>query len=139
MLDGSRSFAGKAAQEIKEEAGLEFREEDLKNMTELALSNVQADGILPAEELEKSMYPSPGACDEFMPLYLGQKRLTRKHMESLKGKATGLRNEGEQIKLKLVPLNKMWREAARDGKALAALSLYENLKREGKIPDMPED
>jgi ADP-sugar diphosphatase len=139
MLDANTSsFAGKAAQEIKEEADLEVKESELLDMTKLALSDVQADDAHAAETLEESMYPSPGACDEFMPLMLCQKRLSRTHMESLKGKATGLRDEGEQIKLKLVPLNRLWREAARDGKALAALSLYENLKRDGKLPAMPE-
>jgi ADP-sugar diphosphatase len=138
MLDGeTNSFAGKAAKEIKEEADLEVKPDELLDMTKLALSDVQTDRVLPAESLAESMYPSPGACDEFMPLMLCQKRLSRRHMESLEGKATGLENEGEQIKLKLVPLNRLWREAVRDGKALAALSLYENLKREGRIPDMP--
>jgi ADP-sugar diphosphatase len=137
MLDGeTNSFAGKAAKEIKEEADLEVKPDELLDMTKLALSDFPADGVLSAESLEESMYPSPGACDEFMPLMLCQKRLSRKHMESLKGKATGLKNEGEQIKLKLVPLNRLWREATRDGKALAALSLYENLKLVGKIPEM---
>jgi ADP-sugar diphosphatase len=137
MLDGDTKFAGKAAKEIKEEADLEVKEAELLDMTKLALSDVQADGVLSSESLAESMYPSPGACDEFIPLMLCQKRLSRTHMESLKGKATGLKNEGEQIKLKLVPLTRLWKEAARDGKALAALSLYENLKREGKIPEMP--
>jgi ADP-sugar diphosphatase len=138
MLDGDSNFTGKAAQEIKEEVGLDVKEKDLTNMTKLALSGVQTDDIFSSESLEKSMYPSPGACDEFIQLYLCQKRLSRKHMESLEGRATGLRNEGEQIKLNLVPLSRLWREAARDGKALAALSLYDNLKREGQIPEMSD-
>jgi hypothetical protein len=58
-------------------------------------------------------------------------------LQDLEGKTTGLEKEGEKIRLKLVPLNRLWKEAARDGKALAALSLYENLSREGKIPNMP--
>ena len=29
--------------------------------------------------------------------------------------------------------------AARDGKALAALALYEGLKREGRIPDVSDE
>ncbi|KAH9866731.1 hypothetical protein J1614_008424 [Plenodomus biglobosus] len=90
------------------------------------------------ESTENGIYPSPGACDEFIPLFLCQKRLTRKHMEWLKGKATGLRDEGENITLKLVPLNKAWRFVGRDAKALAVLSLYENLKREGRIDEMPQ-
>jgi hypothetical protein len=90
-----------------------------------------------AESLEHAMYPSVGACDEFMPIFLCQKRLTRRHMNWLKGKATGLRDEGENITLKLVPLDMAWREVARDAKALAALALYDNLKREGRVPGMP--
>lgn len=74
-----------------------------------------------------------------MKLYLYQKRLSRAHMEWLKDRATGLENEGERIRLKLVPLENFWREAARDGKALSALALYENLQRRGKIPDMPKE
>lgn len=60
-------------------------------------------------------------------------------MDWLKGKATGLRDEGENITLKLVPLGRVWREAGRDAKALAALALYENLKRDGHIPNMPDE
>ena len=85
------------------------------------------------------MYPSVGACDEFIPIFLCQKRLTRRHLNWLKGKATGLRDEGENITLKLVPLARAWREAGRDAKALAAIALYENLKREGHVPKMPQE
>jgi ADP-sugar diphosphatase len=85
------------------------------------------------------MYPSAGACDEFIPLLLCQKRLTRDHMNDLKGKATGLRNEGESITLKLVPLKDAWKEGARDAKALAALVLYTNLQAANKLPDMPTE
>jgi hypothetical protein len=91
------------------------------------------------ESLENAMYPSVGACDEFMPIFLCQKRLTRRHMNWLKGKATGLRDEGENITLKLVPFDMAWREGARDAKALAALALYDNLKREGRVPGMPRE
>jgi ADP-sugar diphosphatase len=131
MLDAS-SFRGTAANEIAEEASLTVKQSELINMSELALSNEQ-------ERVETAIYPSPGACDEFIPLFLCQKRLTRRHMEWLKGKATGLRDEGENITLKLVPLQNAWREVARDGKALAALALYDGLKREGKLLDMPEE
>jgi hypothetical protein len=60
-------------------------------------------------------------------------------MAWLQGRATGLRDEGERITLKLVPLGRVWREAGRDGKALAAVSLYEGLKREGMISDGPDE
>lgn len=155
MLDGD-SFTGTAASEIEEEAKLKVKESDLINMSELALQDVPVspwnavdntpaseDATLStqlgAESIQNSIYPSPGACDEFIPLFLCQKRLTRRHMDWLKGKATGLRDEGENITLKLVPLSRAWREAGRDAKALAALALYDNLNREGEVPLMPEE
>jgi ADP-sugar diphosphatase len=134
MLDAN-SFRGTAAAEIAEEAHLTIAEHELVNMSELALPSTEASN----ESLQTACYPSPGACDEFIPLFLCQKRLTRRHMHWLKGKATGLRDEGENITLKLVPLGEVWKEAGRDAKALAALALYEGLRREGKVPDMPEE
>ena len=141
MLDG-HSFKGAAASELHEEAGLEVKEDELINMAELAVDEKPYAGGIDssgAESVESAMYPSPGACDEFIPLFLCQKRLTRRHMDWLKGKATGLRDEGEKITLNLVPLRKAWRVGARDAKALAALALYEGLKGERKIPEMPKD
>jgi len=138
MLDDQQdSFAGKAAKEIKEETGLELKESELLDMTKLALEGASSEYPPAAESLEEAMYPSPGACDEFITLYLCQKRLKREHLEDLKGKATGLAEEGEKIKLKLVPLHMLWREGARDAKTLAALSLYENIKAIGMLPDIP--
>ncbi|KAH7067779.1 hypothetical protein FB567DRAFT_457953 [Paraphoma chrysanthemicola] len=139
MLDDG-TFKGTAAKEIAEEAKLTVTEADLINMSEIALADQAAAsfGDSEAETVESAMYPSVGACDEFIPIMLCQKRLTRRHMEWLKGKATGLREEGENITLKLVPLEQVWRQAGRDAKALAAIALYDGLKREGKIPDMPE-
>jgi ADP-sugar diphosphatase len=140
MLDGA-SFKGTAANEIAEEAQLTVKESDLINMSELASEDAahQSSSSEVRESIETAMYPSVGACDEFIPLFLCQKRLSRRHMEWLKGKATGLGDEGENITLRLVPLNKAWREAARDAKALAALALYAGLKAEQKLPGMPID
>lgn len=139
MLDGS-TLTGAAASEIEQEASLKVRESELINLSALVLTNNVSDSnTSPAggvhELLKEAMYPSPGACDEFIPLLLCQKRLTARHMAWLQGRATGLRDEGERIKLKLVPLGQVWREAGRDGKALAAVALYEGLKREGRIGD----
>lgn len=151
MLDG-KTFTGTAASEIEEEAGLRVKEEELINLSEQTLA--ETIGSEPStthaekrslsrftedvsDHLEVGLYPSPGACDEFIPLFLCQKRLTQRHLNWLKGKATGLRNEGEKIKLKLIPLEEAWRAVSRDAKALAAISLYENLNRMGRIPPMP--
>jgi 8-oxo-dGTP pyrophosphatase MutT (NUDIX family) len=139
MLDDG-TFKGTAAKEIAEEAKLTVTEDDLINMSDLALADATpaSFGSNDTESVESAMYPSVGACDEFIPIMLCQKRLTRRHMEWLKGKATGLRDEGENITLKLVPLDEVWKQAGRDAKALAAIALYDGLKREGRLPMMPD-
>lgn len=139
MLDGS-TLTGTAAAEIEQEAALKVHESELINLSALALANDESDSNNTTNELlQDAIYPSPGACDEFIPLLLCQKRLTKRHMAWLQGRATGLRDEGERIKLKLVPLGRVWREAGRDGKALAAVALYEGLRREGRIGEGPRE
>lgn len=134
MLDDSGSFSGGAAKEIKEETGLEVSNDELLDMTHLALSSQTSDvSDATGENLQEAVYPSPGGSDEFIPLFLCQKRIKREEMKVWQGKLTGLRDEGEKITIKLVPLDRLWREGARDGKTLAALALYEGLRRDGKI------
>lgn len=98
-------------------------------MTSLA---VPATGI-EKESLQHGIYPSPGACDDFIPLFLARKRLDRAEIESMRGRLTGLRDRGETITLKLCRLDELWKIGARDGKTLAAVALYEGLQRAGKI------
>ncbi|RAL02090.1 putative NUDIX family hydrolase [Aspergillus ibericus CBS 121593] len=131
MLDDSGSFAGGAAKEIQEETGLTIPQEELIDMTSLALQSVAEpnDG----ETLQKAMYPSAGGSDEFIPLFLCQKRMPREEIDSLQGRLTGLRLHGEKITLKVVPLKALWKEGVRDGKTLAAWALYRGLKEEGKL------
>jgi 8-oxo-dGTP pyrophosphatase MutT (NUDIX family) len=133
--DDSGTFAGGAAKEIEEETGLVIPKEELIDMTSLALATDNQDSPPAAaqEQLQKAVYPSPGGSDEFIPLFLCQKRMPRGEIDSMHGKLTGLRKEGEKITLKLVPLDDLWKEAARDGKALAAWALYQGLKKEGRI------
>lgn len=146
MLDGG-SLKGAAASEIEEEAKLKVKESDLIDLSQLAVEDVptvpwtnqNSPSANESETVENAMYPSVGACDEFIPIFLCQKRLTRRHMNWLKDRATGLRDEGENITLKLVPLSRAWKEAGRDAKTLAAIALYENLKKEGQIPNMPQN
>ncbi|KAG4426903.1 hypothetical protein IFR05_017614, partial [Cadophora sp. M221] len=75
----------------------------------------------------------PGGCDEYIPIFLHEKRIPREQLKEWTGKLTGLRSEGEKITLKLVKLEDLWLEGARDAKALAAYALYEGLKRSGKL------
>ena len=131
MLDDSGTFSGGAAKEIHEETGLSITQDELIDMTSLALQSIQQpkDG----ETLQQAVYPSPGGSDEFIPFFLCQKRMSRKDIEGLQGRLTGLRQEGEKITLKVVPLEDLWKEGLRDGKTLAAWALYKGLKQEGKI------
>lgn len=131
MLDDSGTFAGAAAKEIEEETGLLVEEGDLINMTSLAMPADEESES--AERLQQAVYPSPGGSDEFTPLFLCQKRMPQKEIEELQGKLTGLRDEGEKITLKVVPLKDLWKVGARDGKTLAAWALYQGLKQERLI------
>ena len=135
MLDDSGSFAGGAAKEIREETGLSIPSNELIDLTSLALSSFRTAGGEGNNEeaLQKAVYPSPGGSDEFIPLFLCQKRMKRKEIDELQGRLTGLRNEGEKITLKLVPLEELWKEGLRDGKTLAAWALYQGLKKESRI------
>lgn len=130
MLDDSGTFAGGAAKEIKEETGLEIEEKELINLTSLTLSNLKTGE---EEKLQEGVYPSAGGCDEFIPIFLWQKRVPRNTLKEWQGKLTGLREEGEKITLMLCPLKDVWKQGGRDAKVLSGLALYEGLRREGKI------
>lgn len=128
MVDDG-TFAGSAASEIKEELGMDIKEDELINLTELVIPENAPGG----EETPRAMFPSAGGCDEYIPLFLCEKRIPREQLKEWTGKLTGLRDEGEKITLKLVQLEDLWREGARDAKALGAWSLYEGLQRSGKL------
>lgn len=128
MLDDAGSFAGGAAKEIEEETGLVVKDDELIDLTALAL---QGDANL--EGLQNGVFTTPGACDEFVPVFLYQKRIPRAELDAFRGKLTGLREEGEKITLKVVRLEDLWREGARDAKTLSSWALYQGLKKEGRI------
>jgi ADP-sugar diphosphatase len=130
MLDDSGTFTGAAAKEIKEETGLEIQEKDLLDMTKLA--NEQA-GTDTQENLQDAVYPSPGGSDEFVPIFMSRKRISRDKIDGLKGRLTGLRDHGEKIALRLCRLEELWKVGARDGKTLAAFALYEGLRKAGTV------
>ena len=130
MLDDAGTFAGGAAKEIEEETGLQVPANELINMTQLALPSGASDD---EEHLQQGVYPSPGGCDEFVPIFLWQKRIPREQMKEWQGKLTGLRDHGEKITLALCPLEKVWQFGGRDAKVLAGWALYTGLRKEGKL------
>lgn len=90
MVDNG-TFTGTAAREIKEETGLEISEQDLVNMSELAVPDKDGEETCP-----NAMFPSAGGCDEYIPLYLHEERVPRATLKEWTGKLTGLRSQGEK-------------------------------------------
>ncbi|KAL9130156.1 MAG: hypothetical protein Q9217_001591 [Psora testacea] len=133
MLDDSGTFEGGAAKEIAEETGLEIPPDELLNLTELAISAPSSVSTSEEEHLQRAVYSSSGGSDEFIPLFLWQKRVKRDTLEQWQGKLTGLRDHGEKITLMLCPLEKVWRVAGRDAKALSAWAMYQGLRGDGEI------
>ncbi|PFH61508.1 hypothetical protein XA68_17165 [Ophiocordyceps unilateralis] len=130
MVDDAGSFKGAAAKEMEEELGVVITDDDLACLSDMALG----DGADNNEEgLATAMFPSAGGCDEHVTLYSHERRIPRHQLRDWTGRLTGLRDEGEKITLKLVPMKHLWREGARDAKALAALALWEALRREGRL------
>ena len=143
QLDGepnNQKFAGKAAKEMSEETMLEIKDNELFDLTHLAYS-----------AKHKGMYPSAGGCDEvlshspslplsldtlplspspfllliykqFLRLFLYRRYMSQETLQLLRTAHAG-DDASEVIKLKLVPLEDLWREAP-DAKALSALYLY---------------
>ncbi|KAK2601816.1 hypothetical protein QQS21_004599 [Conoideocrella luteorostrata] len=126
MVDNEGSFKGAAAKEIEEELGLVIKEDELVCLSELADRAAKRS----EEELPAAMFPSAGGCDEHITIYSYEKRIPRSQLKSWEGKLTGLRSKGEKITLTLVAMKDLWREGARDSKCLAAVALWEGLKRE---------
>jgi len=132
MLDDSGTFTGAAAKEIEEETGLTIEENELIDMTQLTLQSGE-NTENQEEVLQNAIYPSPGGSDEFIPLFLARKTMSRSEIDKMQGKLTGLRDHGEKISLKIVKLKDAWKVAGRDAKTLSALCMYDGLRREGKI------
>lgn len=131
MVDDAGNFKGVAAQEMQEELGITIAEEDLKCLSDLAAE--ESESGAKGEDITAAMFPSAGGCDEHVTLYSYERKIPRSELQSWSGRLTGLREHGEKITLKIVPMKDAWKVGARDAKALGALALWEGLRREGKI------
>lgn len=124
MLDDHNDVVGEAAREIHEEVGIKLNKKDLHDMTALALKGHSTQGYV-----KDAMYPSPGACDEFIKIFLWEQEKERTEIDDLKDKLAGERGNQEKITVRLMRYDRLLQIGARDGKTLAAWSLYEYLKR----------
>lgn len=123
--DDTGDLVGTAAREVEEETGIHIKAADLVNLTSFL-----------DESTGQQMFPSPGGCDEGITLMLYRSHVKQEVIDSLQGQKTGLRENGEFIKVHVVPYNTLWRSTA-DSKALAAITLYEMAKREGFLQAPP--
>ena len=124
MIDDAGSFVGVAAKELKEETGIEIGIHELVDLTGLAYEGAPA----PA----RGMYPSVGACDEFLRLFFFEREVDAEYLADLHGKLTGAADEDENITLCLVRYEDAWRATA-DSKVIASIGLLEKLVRTGRV------
>ncbi|KAL9647482.1 hypothetical protein ABK040_006842 [Willaertia magna] len=114
MLDDDGNFSGVAAKEVKEETGLEIKDNDLIDLTQLCNNNFYGH------------FTSPGLLDEYIRLFLYKTNISKDKLNDLMDKITGNVNENEFIQLKVVPIDQA-HEVTPDGKLLMALYLYKNV------------
>lgn len=106
---------------VAQECDIIISEDELVDLTQLAY-----DGKW------KGMFPSAGGCDEFLKLYVCRRQVEPDVITELEGRLTGLREEGERIKLHIVPLEECWKISP-DAKLLSCLALYDRLKESGAL------
>jgi len=135
MLDDGGSFVGVAAKELAEETGITIAPSDLVDLTALAFAEGDAGagggGAAPGAA-RRGLYPSVGACDEFIRLLFFARPYERAALEALRGKLTGAAAEDEHITLELVRYEDLWRATA-DAKTLATVALLDKLVAAGKV------
>lgn len=130
ILDDPENVARSAARRISQEVGFPIEARDLKNMTELVTK-----GRKLSDSLRDAMYPSPGGCDEYINIFLWEKEWPRLQLENLRNRLQGDRAKKEKITVRLMNYDELLEVGARDGKTLAAWSLYEYLKRTGRLDE----
>ena len=111
MVD-NHSFRGAAAMEIKEETGLEFREEEMIDLTAMVYGND-----------DPYVYFSAGRTDEKGKVYYVRRNIKMAEVNDLRGRIAGAQDEHERTFVHLVPFRDLIR-ATRDSKALFAAALY---------------
>ena len=119
MMDGDNNFVGIAAKELKEETGLSPDPTELVDLTHHIYGG-----------RFHGMYPSPGGSDEYLRIFLWDKKLTQSEYEELNEKVRGVHGEaeeGEEIKVRMIKLKDL-HTSTPDAKALSALTLYNAYK-----------
>ncbi|XP_061982402.1 nudix hydrolase 14, chloroplastic isoform X2 [Populus nigra] len=109
-------------EQVEEETGIHLKLGDMVDLT--AFLDPSTGG---------RVFPSPGGCDEEISVFLYRGCVGKEIITQLQGKETGLRENGELIKVRVVPYKELWRMTA-DAKVLMAIALYEMAKGGGLLP-----
>lgn len=141
------AIAGTAAKELEEETGIIVEASELVDLTHLAYGAMPRSRALKplgkgaagdvsdapvGEATCQGIYPSPGACDEFLRVFLFRKNMSKAELADLQSRIYGAAHEAERIALRVVPLGDLWRWTP-DCKTLSALMLYEKLREAGRV------
>ena len=121
MVDSEKAtISGIALQELREECGIEIdpKSSALIDLTELAFGENNCSSSCCSVRLPSAAIPpSPGGCDEVLRLFYLEKNVTREELQAMRGRLHGLREEGEFITLRVVPMDQLWKVSG-DGKAM---------------------
>jgi ADP-sugar diphosphatase len=129
MDDEKETVAGIAVKEMEEECGIVVRPSDLTDLTELACQEALQSGNIPMAAIP----PSPGGCDEFVRCMYLEKKVTVAELEEMRGRLQGLREHGEYITLKVVPMEDVLEDLG-TAKALISLFLLDPCAGKEKLP-----
>jgi ADP-sugar diphosphatase len=115
MLDGSGNFSGIAAKEIEEELHMTIPADKLVEM-----------GTACGADRSGLFYVSPGGSDETIRLFYHAVTMPAAEMQALEGRLTGCLDESEQITLKLLAVEDIWKLP--DGKTKVAYLYYKKMQ-----------
>ena len=121
MMDKEVNPLKVAIREMKEETGLDPHHGKLTDLGK-SFYGSKWSGI----------YPSPGACDEMIHLFLYEQNVSERKIKELQGLETGLSEEHEHLKLRVVRLSQLC-ECTPDVKAHSAYLMYTHLKLRGQL------
>ncbi len=115
MMDRETDAQKVAEREMEEETGIKPNEGIMTDLTREFYG-----------ESWKGVFPSPGACDEAVKLFLFRKKVTEDELKKIQGRKTGIASEHEYITLRLVNLDKLCKMTP-DVKAHSAYMMYQAL------------
>ena len=125
MMDEKKNFGGNIAKEMKDQTGIVVPEKDMFCLTDWAYAGTG----------HKGMYPSVGGCNEYLKLYAWETSMGADEFKDLLSKTNdrtfGEESEGELIRIRVIPLDSLAKEAP-DAKSLSALALYDRYTKARK-------